>query len=401
MSPTLVWVMNCGSSSVKFQLTDPDTGAAVCKGLAERLGTTDAQLTLDLPGGRQVHPVKPGSAEQAIRMIIARLSAEQGLLDRVSAIGHRVVHGGETFTRPTRLDAGVLQQIRDCCSLAPLHNPANLQGIELMQAAFPGLPQVAVFDTAFHQTLPAHAFLYALPWGLYSDHRIRRYGFHGSSHQFITEETARRLGKPVSEVSLVSVHLGNGCSATAVQSGQSVDTTMGLTPLEGLVMGTRSGSLDPGILLHLQRQLGYSVEDVDRLLNKESGLKGISGLSHDMRTLTEAAEAGHERAQLAIEIFCYQAAKQIAGLMLAASPLDALVFTGGIGENAAGIRARILGWLAPLGYELDPGLNDNAGRSTQGRITKANCPLALVVPTNEEWLIARETRNLLQEEAQA
>ncbi|RMF19104.1 MAG: acetate kinase [Gammaproteobacteria bacterium] len=397
MTRALVWVMNCGSSSIKFQLTDPQTGQADVRGLAEKLGTADASLTVKSPGGQSSRALEDGSMAGALATIIQALQAEPAFAS-VTAVGHRVVHGGEAFTRPTRVDEDVLAQIDRCSSLAPLHNPANLLGIRQVMAACPDLPQVAVFDTAFHQTLPAHAYLYAIPWELYEAHRLRRYGFHGSSHQFIAEETARRLNKAVGEVSLISVHLGNGCSAAAIQAGQSVDTTMGLTPLEGLVMGTRSGSIDPGLLLHLQRQMGWSVDQVDRLLNKESGLKGISGLSHDMRTLTEAAETGHERAQLAIEIFCYQAAKQIAGLMLAASPLDALVFTGGIGENAPGIRAKILGWLAPLGYETDPGLNDVHGQTASGRITTADTPRALVIPTNEEWLIARETQRLLSME---
>lgn len=397
MTRALVWVMNCGSSSIKFQLTDPKTGEADIRGLAEKLGTPDASLTLNRPQGKISRALENGSMAGALETIIQTLQAEPAFRS-VTAVGHRVVHGGETFTQPTRVDTDVLSQIERCSSLAPLHNPANLMGIRQVMAACPDLPQVAVFDTAFHQTLPTHAYLYAIPWSLYAEHRLRRYGFHGSSHQFITEETARRLNKSVDEVSLISVHLGNGCSATAIQAGQSVDTTMGLTPLEGLVMGTRSGSIDPGLLLHLQRQMNWSADDVDRLLNKESGLKGLSGLSHDMRTLTEAAENGHERAQLAIEIFCYQAAKHIAGLMLAASPLDALVFTGGIGENAAGIRARILGWLAPFGYETDPGLNDVHGQSASGRISTADTPRVLVVPTNEEWLIARETHRLLSKE---
>jgi acetate kinase len=281
--------------------------------------------------------------------------------------------------------------VQECVPLGPLHNPANLTGIALARELFPGLRQVGVFDTAFHQTMPAKAYLYPVPYAWYQDHQIRRYGFHGTSHRFVTQTAITQLGLDPDDNAIVTAHLGNGCSCAAVRDGKSVDTTMGLTPLEGVVMGTRSGSIDPAIIGHVAKTTGIAEAGVLDALNKKSGLLGISGLSNDMRTLAEAAEKGHERAKLAIEIFCYVLAKTLAGLVVPLGRLDALVFTGGIGENSAPVRARVIEQLGFLGLTLDPEANAVHGKGRSGRITRETRPMAAVVPTNEELLIARDT----------
>jgi acetate kinase len=305
------------------------------------------------------------------------------------------VHGGETFAAPSQIDDQVLSAIENCNHLAPLHNPANLLGIRTAQRLFPGLPQVAVFDTSFHQTLPRRAYLYAVPYNFYEERGIRRYGFHGTSHRFVTERAAILLGKPLGECAFVSVHLGNGCSACAVLGGKSVDTTMGLTPLEGLVMGTRSGDIDPGLHAHLAEQLGWTLKHITDVLNNDSGLLGLSGLSNDMRELIEAATAGHERAGLAIEVFCYRLAKAIAALFVSLGRVGTVIFTGGIGENAHSIRAMVVQQLVLFGFELDPERNAMHGARSNGCITRDGGRIAMVVPTDEELMIARETLTVL------
>ncbi|MEN9402843.1 MAG: hypothetical protein RL091_1546, partial [Verrucomicrobiota bacterium] len=293
------------------------------------------------------------------------------------------------------IDAGVLAGIERCCALAPLHNPANLAGIRAAQKMFPGTPQVAVFDTAFHQTIPRHAFLYAVPYNWYETDGVRRYGFHGTSHRYVAGEAARRLNQPLTSLGLITAHLGNGCSAAAVEGGRCVDTTMGLSPLEGLVMGTRSGDVDPSLHEFMAAQRGWSLERIMRALNRESGLLGLSGLSNDMRTLVEAAAGGHERAQLAIDVFAYRLAKSISALSAALTRLDAIVFTGGIGEHSKVIRARTAANLGILGVQLDPALNEVHGGPASGRISREGSRVCLVVPTNEELMIARETLAVL------
>lgn len=397
MSSKPVLVINSGSSSIKFALIDVFSQRTLISGLGERLGQPNARLLVqsgDEPERVEVElsgADHRGAIETALEILKRRGAGPKGLL----GIGHRVVHGGEAFRASTLVDDNVIKQIEACAKLAPLHNPANLLGIQATRQLFPELPQAAVFDTAFHQTLPRHAYLYALPHDLYTTHGIRRYGFHGTSHRFVTEQAARLLGKPLSECRFISAHLGNGCSATAVRGGVSVDTTMGLTPLEGLVMGTRSGDLDPGILFHLAESCGYSLSDLNRMLNKESGLLGISGLSNDMRTLQEAAEKGHDLARLAIDIFCYRLAKAIGGLAMALDRIDALIFTGGIGENSALVRSRVIEQLGLLGFSLDAEANQQNGRATAGRVSASAAPIALVVPTNEELLIAQDTAALI------
>jgi acetate kinase len=310
-------------------------------------------------------------------------------------VGHRVVHGGDRFTESVVIDDDVVAAIRSVSDLAPLHNPANLLGIDAVATERPALRQVAVFDTAFHQTMPPTAYRYAVPEAWYTDHGVRRYGFHGTSHRYVSAEAAVLLGRPLDELRLVTAHLGNGASAAAVSDGQSVDTTMGLTPLEGLVMGTRSGDVDPGVFAHIAGRTGLDVDAVTRALNSESGLAGLSGIGNDMRAIAAAAEGGDERAALAIDVFAYRVAKAVAALVVGLGRLDAVVFTGGIGENDAGVRHLVLGRLSFLGLVEDEDANRDHGRHTDGRITTEGPPVALVVPTDEELLIARDTARLL------
>lgn len=380
-----VLVINCGSSSLKYALVEPGSGRVARHGLAERLGTEQAVLHDHDQSARSLPPYA-GHAE-ALDEILAGLSGTN-----VSAVGHRVVHGGETFSDSVVLDDAVVRNIDACAELAPLHNPANLKGIHAARQRYGAVPHVAVFDTAFHQTLPPRAYLYALPYELYEKHKVRRYGFHGTSHSFVAGEAARLLGKPLSSLELVTAHLGNGCSAAAIRNGRSVDTTMGLTPLEGLVMGTRSGDVDPNLHEYLVEHTGRSLAEVTELLNRKSGLLGLSGTSNDMRTLLAARARGDGRAALAIDVFCYRLAKAILALTAGLNRLDALVFTGGIGERAAPVRAETLASLQLLGAVVDPELNARHGEGNGGRITHDTSRLlALVVPTNEELVIARET----------
>lgn len=387
-----VLVINSGSSSLKFSLIDIASENPVVSGLAEALGTAEAVIHISRPGSaKETRGIPQADHAQAMD---AALKAIDGT--RVAAIGHRVVHGGEAFSESVRIDDATLEVIRGCIPLAPLHNPANLAGISAAMAKFPELPHVAVFDTAFHQTMPKHAYLYALPHDLYETHKVRRYGFHGTSHRFVSTEAARLLGKAPEETQLITAHLGNGCSAAAVKHGRSVDTTMGFTPLEGLVMGTRSGDIDPNLHEFIAETLGKSLKEVTALLNRGSGLLGLSGLSNDMRTLAAAAADGHAGAAIAIEVFCYRLAKHILALAAGLDRIDALVFTGGIGENSSLVREKTLGHLAILHPILDTDLNLNNGRASAGRITApASGLLALVVPTNEELVIAREAARFI------
>ena len=389
-------VINSGSSSLKFALVEAGSGRVTRQGLAERLGTEMARLRTqasDEGGGETTSELPlPGAGHaRALEEILAHLGSR-----RPDAVGHRVVHGGETFSKSVMLDDDAVERIRACNDLAPLHNPANLLGIEIARRKFPTLKHVAVFDTAFHQTLPAKAFMYAVPYELYEHYRVRRYGFHGTSHAFVAGAAAQRIGKPLEELQLVTAHLGNGCSACAIKGGRSVDTTMGLTPLEGLVMGSRSGDVDPNLHQFLADHAGQSLTQITDLLNRQSGLLGLSGASNDMRTLLEARGRGDVRAGLAIDVFCYRLARSLLGLCAALERIDALVFTGGIGEHAAAIRAETLAQLRILGPVVDPARNAAHGTATAGRITADHSPLlSLVIPTNEELVIARETARLL------
>jgi acetate kinase len=405
-----VLVLNSGSSSVKFALLDPVRGERALDGLAERLGTRDATLQIRRhppePAGETTGESLPSGATH--RDVVARI------LDRLgdpplAGAGHRVVHGGERFTESVLVDDDVIDDIRSFIPLAPLQNPANLAGIEAVRAIRPGLPQVAVFDTAFHQTMPPSAYRYAVPGEWYERHGVRRYGFHGISYRYVSARAAELLGRPLRDLRLVIAHLGNGCSAVAVRDGVSVDTTMGLTPLEGLVMGSRSGDVDPGLFGYLAAKAGLTVEAVTDQLNTRSGLLALSGVGNDMRAVQDAAEQGHEQARLALDVFVHRLAKAIAGLVTSLDHLDALVFTAGIGENSPIVRAAVLARLGFLGLTEDPPANANHGRSTNGRITTlpAAAPpptlpaarpapaQALVIPTDEELMIARDTARLV------
>ncbi len=389
-----ILVLNSGSSSLKFAVVQPGSGEVRLSGLAERLGNEAASLRLDRDGERQTHALRGGSHAQALERVLAELG-RLGLWGQLRAVGHRVVHGGERFSAPALITPEVLEAIRTCVPLAPLHNPANIAGIEAAIRAFPDLPQIAVFDTAFHQTMPEVAYRYAVPEAWYRQHGVRRYGFHGTSHAFVAQGAAQLLARPLQELKLVTAHLGNGCSVCAVSGGRSVDSSMGLTPLEGLVMGTRSGDVDPGLHDYISRQAGLSLTEVTAALNRESGLLALSGLTNDMRELEQAAGRGHAGAQLAIDIFVDRLARSIAGMAVSLGGLDGVVFTGGIGENSASVRAAALARLGVLGFAVDPAANERAVRGHSGLITAPGSRPAMVVPTNEEWMIAREAQGLL------
>lgn len=402
-----VLVLNCGSSSVKFQLiaTDLDlieTGRdrRLARGTVERVGG-EAIVTLHAEGQEARRSTAPLRDTRAAVELIIRwaCSADSGIHDvqsaaDVHAVGHRVVHGGERFTHSVVIDEEVLRGIEDCIDLAPLHNPANIKGIEAAREVFgPGVPEVAVFDTAFHQTLPDYAYLYALPYQFYRRHRIRRYGFHGTSHRYVAYRYRQLRGLPREETNVITLHLGNGCSAAAIKRGDSIDTSMGLTPLEGLVMGTRTGDIDPAIIDFIAAKEGLTAQEVETLLNKQSGLIGISGLTNDMRELLdEARENDDRRARLAVAIFCYRARKYIGAYLAAMNGADAVVFTGGIGENSAEVRAGICDGLQWMGLELDAERNAVHTQGREGLISRDGARLAAyVIPTDEELLIARDT----------
>jgi acetate kinase len=393
---SLVLVLNAGSSSLKFALLLPGSGERLMGGIGERLGTPDALLRVQWFPAAATEERLPAGTHRAVTTRVLDLMAEAGHADvELLGAGHRVVHGGERFTTSILVDDAVITALRSFDHLAPLHNPANLAGIEAVRATLPGLPQVAVFDTAFHQTMPPHAFRYAVPEEWYVRYGVRRYGFHGTSHRFVSEQAASMLGRPLRELRMVTAHLGNGCSATAVRDGVSVDTTMGLTPLEGLVMGTRSGDIDPGLIGYLAGRTGMNIDEITQALNVDSGLQGLSGVGNDMRTVAEAAAGGNERARLALDVFVYRLSKAIAALVVGLQRLDALVFTGGIGENSAVVRSLVLSRLGFLGLIEDVEANADHGRYTGGRISLAGPVVALVVPTDEELLIARDTAHVI------
>ena len=387
-------MINSGSSSLKFSVLNPESEQLLASGIAERLGTEQACLNItDLEGNKRKEEIQHADHRKALLRIIDILE-NTGPFD-VSAVGHRVVHGGEDFRESTLITEKILLRIEELAELAPLHNPAAAQGIRIARELFPGKPQIAVFDTAFHQTLPPHAFHYAIPYEYYEKYRFRKYGFHGTSHHFVGLQGAKILQKPFDQTQLISAHLGNGCSATAIRAGHSVDTTMGLTPLEGLVMGTRSGDVDPNLPMFLQEKEKLRLYEITDILTRKSGLLGLSGVSQDMRSIISAANEGNHRANLAIEVFCYRLARAILALSASLSSIDALIFTGGIGENSVPVRARVLTHLEILHPELDAQLNEQHGQNSGGRITTAQSGLlCLVIKTNEELMIARETARL-------
>ncbi|KLT72165.1 acetate kinase [Neisseria arctica] len=395
MSSQLILVLNCGSSSLKGAVLDNGSGEVILSCLAEKLNLPDAYITFKANGEKhKVELTQQPDHTGAVGALMEELKT-RNLADRVAAVGHRVVSGGETYSDSILINEDVIAGIEKCIPLAPLHNPANLLGIRAVQTIFPGLPNVAVFDTAFHQTMPEHAYTYAVPRELYRKYGLRRYGFHGTSYRFVADEAARFLGKDKNSLRMVIAHLGNGASIAAIQNGECRDTSMGLTPLEGLVMGTRSGDIDPSVFSFLAQNTGMTITEITDLLNKKSGLLGISELSSDCRTIEEEAAKGHEGAVLALEIFAYRLAKYVAGMAVAAGGIDALVFTGGIGENSDVIRAKVLGYLAFLGFNADAEANQKARFGNAGVITATgNGPVAVVIPTNEELMIAQDTAAL-------
>jgi acetate kinase len=394
-----ILVINTGSSSIKYQLFDMDQETVLATGMLERIGEDSGVLTHQALSkeGTRLKRVMEGlypDHGQGMEKITALLTdPECGVIrdkSEISAVGHRVVHGGETFQTPRIIDDAVIREIEKNTPLAPLHNPPNLTGIRTARSIFPESPQVAVFDTAFHQTLPKKAYIYALPYDLYEHHRVRRYGFHGTSHAYVTEKAAEYLNRPPGELNLITLHLGNGASMAAIQNGKCVDTSMGLTPLEGLVMGTRSGDMDPAIPFFLANHLNMSLNDIDGLLNKESGLKGICG-ANDMRVVLDRAAKGDDRAGLALEVYTYRIKKYIGAYAAVLGRLDALVFTGGIGENAPAVRERCCQDLTCLNIEIDPDKNHQPNYGPRQISPPKSKVRVLVVPTNEELKIARET----------
>lgn len=395
-----ILVLNCGSSSLKFQLIDSDTEAVLAKGICERIGI-DGVLTYTPQGGdKEVTNKAMPTHTEAIRFVLEALTNEEtGViksLSEVGAVGHRVVHGGESFTASVLIDGKVKKAIEDCSELAPLHNPANLIGINACEELMPKTPMAAVFDTAFHQTMPPKAYLYGLPYRYYEDYKLRRYGFHGTSHSYVSKRAAQILGKPYEGLKIIVCHLGNGASLSAVRNGECVDTSMGLTPLQGLIMGTRSGDIDPSAVEFIADKEKTDISGVMKILNKESGVYGMSkGLSSDFRDLWKGAESGDIYAKEAIETFCYNAAKYIGAYTAAMNGVDAVVFTAGVGENDYRVRAQICGYLGYLGTTVDDEANKIRGEEVVISTPDSKVAL-LVVPTNEELAIARETLRLVK-----
>ena len=391
----LILVLNCGSSSLKGAVLNSENGDVLLSCLGEKLNLADAYITFKVNGQKErVDLSATPNHTGAVGAMLEKLKA-MGLDSQIGAIGHRVVSGGEEYSESVLIDDSVMAAIEKCIPLAPLHNPANLLGIRAAQDIFKGLPNVAVFDTAFHQTMPEHAYMYAIPRKFYRDLGVRRYGFHGTSYRFVAEEAANVLGADKNNLKLVIAHLGNGASITAVRNGKSMDTSMGLTPLEGLVMGTRSGDVDPSVFSFLADNLKLSTQQITDILNKESGLMGISELSSDCRVIEEESLNGHEGAVLALEMFSYRLAKYVASMAVAAGGLDALVFTGGIGENSDVIREKVLNYCAFLGFSVDKDANTAARFGKAGVITAADSKVkAVVIPTNEELMIAQDTARL-------
>jgi len=400
-----ILVINCGSSSVKFSLIKPESGMSLISGLAECLTTPQASIKIKHRVNNtkteqsETRPLSaPFDHQQALNTLVSELKA-LNLVKNIIAIGHRVVHGGEHYSKPTFINDEVKKTIENLAKLAPLHNPANLMGINACQKAFANLPQIAIFDTAFHQTMPEKAYLYGIPFDLYSEHGIRRYGFHGTSHYFVANQAAKIMKKPLAQCNLISAHLGNGCSVTVIKNGKSVDTSLGMTPLEGVMMGTRSGDIDAGIIFHLVEQLGYSIEQVDTLLNKKSGLLGVSQLSNDCRTLEDAMLDGDNeksiQAKLALTVFCYRIAKSIASFSACLTELDGIIFTGGIGENSSWVRQKILNQLGLLNFRVCEEMNSATRFGANGNIATKTSRPCWVIATNEEWVIAQQSAQLL------
>ena len=399
-----ILVLNCGSSSVKYKLFDIDTKTVLAQGGAEKIGLEDSFLKLTLPSGEKVILKSPmPEHHSAIQNILNVLtSKEYGCIksfDEIDAVGHRVVHGGEKFNASVLITDEVIEKIKECYDIAPLHNPVNMAGIEAISQLMPSVPQVGVFDTAFHQTMPAHAYMYALPYDLYTKYGVRRYGFHGTSHKYVSHRAAEFLEEPIERLKLITCHLGNGSSIAAVDQGKVIDTSMGMTPLAGLMMGTRCGDLDPSVVNYLKYNLEITGHELDEILNKKSGLLGVSGVSSDKRDVEEAAEHGNVRAQLASDMLNYQIKKTIGSYIAAMGGVDAIVFTGGIGEHDADSRAKICHHMDWLGIRIDTDKNRDAHKQKKDvvEVTAWGARVrTLIIETNEELMIARDTKEVVE-----
>ncbi|WP_102400640.1 acetate/propionate family kinase [Haloimpatiens massiliensis] len=393
-----ILVINCGSSSLKYQLIDMETEKALAKGLVERIGIEGSILTHKAGEKKFVVETPMKDHQVAVELVLkALVNEDHGVINdvsEISAVGHRIVHGGDKYAKSVLVTDEVVENIEECIKLAPLHNPAHIIGINACRTLMPNTPMVVVFDTAFHQTMPEKAYMYALPYEMYTKHSVRRYGAHGTSHKFVSLTAAEMMGKDMKELKIVTCHLGNGASCSAVANGECVDTSMGLTPLEGLVMGTRCGDMDPAIVTYLMKAEGLSIEEMDTLMNKKSGVLGVSGVSSDFRDIEDAAKKGNHRAQLALDVFHYRVKKYIGSYIAAMGGIDCLVFTAGLGENSISSREEICKGLECFGIELDAEKNNVRGKavevSTEGSKVKI-----FVIPTNEELMIARDTMEIV------
>jgi hypothetical protein len=396
----IVLVVNCGSSSLKYQLVDMKNEEVMAKGLVERIGLEEGILTHKWQGKKKELKQPIPDHNVAVKLVLESLTDKEcgviASMDEIDAVGHRVVHGGEKFACSTLITDAVMDALNECVDMAPLHNPPNIIGINACKAIMPQVPQVGVFDTAFHQTMPAKAFMYGLPYELYTEDGIRRYGFHGTSHRYVAGETARVMSVPLEKLRIINCHLGNGSSLAAIKYGKSIDTTMGFTPLPGVLMGTRCGDIDPAIVLHEMERRHLSAKEMDTLMNKKSGVLGISGVSSDFRDLGEAAAKGNERAKLALDMFHYQVRKAIGALAAAMEGVDVITFTAGVGENGIEDRAAICRGLAYLGAKLDEERNNVRGKDALISTDDSTVKM-YVIPTNEEIMIARDTRDIVSQ----
>ena len=393
-----ILVLNCGSSSIKYALYNMDDKSVMTSGGAERVGLDEAFVKVKMPDGTKkkvMHDIPEHT--EGVKFIFSLLTdPEIGViksLDEIDAVGHRMVHGGEKFNKSVVLTDEVLKTFEECIDLAPLHNPANLKGVQAVSELMPGLPQVGVFDTAFHQTMPAHSYLYAIPYDLYEQYGVRRYGFHGTSHRYVSQRVCDYLGVKMEDKKIITCHIGNGASIAAVQNGKCVDTSMGLTPLEGLMMGTRSGDIDGGAITFIEKKLGLDADGMSNLLNKKSGVLGITGISSDMREIEDAIEHGNERAKLALDMYNYRIKKYIGAYAAAMGGVDAIIFTAGVGENGPDNRANIVSGLEYMGVKIDPEKNNTRGQEVDVATDDSKVRV-LVIPTNEELMIAMDTAAL-------
>lgn len=396
-----VLVVNCGSSSLKYQLIDMATEAELAKGLFEKIGDEDAIFTHKRPDAEKLQRVEPIlNHKEALKILLDILVDEEyGVIksmDEIDAVGHRVVHGAEKFAESVLITPAVMEALEECSKIAPLHNPPNIQGIEAVTAVLPKVPQVGVFDTAFHQTMKPEAYLYGLPYEIYTDYGVRRYGFHGTSHKYVAQRCAQLMGKHMTDLRIITCHLGNGSSLAAIKGGRSVDTSMGFTPLSGLIMGTRSGDIDPAIIPFLMDKTGMTYTEIDEMLNKKSGVLGISGVSNDFRVIEEVAEKGNKRAQLALNMFHHKVRRTIGAFAAIMNGVDAIVFTAGIGENGIGNRDAICNGLEYLGTRLDREKNNVRGEEREISVEGSKVKI-FVIPTNEEIMIARDTERITRD----